>query len=156
MENYKLAIIELCLEKELLLAEIYRIFAARFSKHRLFWEALAADETEHAGWVRFLREKADKSQLRYDEGKIKTYTVKTFIDYLKGVLQEAKQPSFSSERALSFTLDVERALLERNVYGGFQSRSDQDLQLLQLLQQGLRDHVNKAEAYVQQQCKGCR
>lgn len=147
METYKLAILELCLEKELLLAEIYRIFAERFPQHKLFWEGLAAEETEHAGWVRFLQQQSDKSQLTFDEGKVKTYTVKTFIDYLRSVLMEARLPRFTFDKALAFTLDAERALLERNVYAGFQSRSSKDQQLLKLLQQGIHEHVSKVEEY---------
>lgn len=149
MEAYKDVMINLCIEKELLLAEIYRNYARSFPEHRIFWSELEADELEHAGWVRFLQQQASKSQLVFDEGKTRTYTLKTFIEHLQKTLDDARRPGISCERALATTLDLERSLLERNVYSLFSSKAVKDRQLLQLLQQGVRDHLAKVETYVQ-------
>lgn len=156
MESYKAAMIELCLEQELLLAEIYRSYAARFPQHRPFWEELVAEELEHAGWVRFLQQQAEKSSLTFEEGKTKTYTLKAFIEHLRKTLADARRPDLTCGRALAATLDLERALLERNVYSYFRSGSQKDQQLLQLLQQGVRNHLGKVEAYVGRQLKSVR
>lgn len=148
MENYKNAIIELCIEQELLLAKIYRLLAERFPQHAPFWSALAEEETEHAGWVKHLQELAKKDAIDFDEGKTRSYTVRTFIDYLRDVERQISRRELTVDRALMITLDMERSLIERNAYSRFRASAPQMQSILSVLQKGMDDHIGKVEEYV--------
>lgn len=148
MEPCDLIIIELCIEKELLLADLYYAFAARYPAHRAFWEKLAGEETEHAGWVRFLREQAELGRVSFTEGKTRVGTVKTFIEHVRSVRTAAEASDYPLARALVATLDIERSLIEKNPYGQFSGSVEKVEAVLHLLSEGMRDHVLEVEAYV--------
>jgi O-acetyl-ADP-ribose deacetylase (regulator of RNase III)/rubrerythrin len=150
MEPYQLALVDRCIDKELLIARLYQTFARRFPAHRTFWDGLAAEEMEHAGWVRHLRLLAEKGELFFVEGKTRSYTVKTFLDYLNGILVAAEGPDFTLQRALATTLDIERALIEKNAYNQFRADDAKGEEILLLLCEGAQTHAAAIEAYIRQ------
>jgi rubrerythrin len=148
MKEYQKAIIELLIEKELLTAEVYKSFARRFPRHEAFWLRLSTEETEHAAWVQHLLDLSTSRDINYDEGKTRTYTIKTFNDYLRGLRAEALSPGLRAEKALALTVDIEKSLLERHLFAQFKSSSDQTQRILAVLQKGLEDHLTYVEDYV--------
>jgi len=150
MKDYQKTIIELIIEKELLLAEVYRAFARRFPRHGAFWSRLATEETEHAAWVRHLLELSATRDISFDEGKTRTYTLKTFNDYLRNLREEALRPGLRQEKAFSLTIDLEKSLLERNLFNQFKTSSEQTQRILDVLQGGIEAHLAYVEEYVAQ------
>lgn len=148
MKEYQKAIVELLIEKELLTAEVYRGFARRFPRQEAFWLQLARDETEHAAWIQHLLELSATRDIVFDEGKTRTYTIKSFNDYLRSVQAETQRPGQRVEKALALTLDIEKSLLERNLFTQFKSSSEQTQRILDVLQKGLDDHLAYVEDYV--------
>lgn len=147
MKEHQKAIIELIIEKELLTAEVYRLFARRFLRHEEFWSRLAKEETEHAAWVQHLLDLSATRDIEFSEGKTRSYTLKSFNDYLRSVRAEAQRPEMRPEKALALTVDIEKSLLERNLFTQFKSSSEQNQRILVVLQKGLEDHIAYVEDY---------
>ena len=150
MKEYQKAIIELIIERELLTAEVYRLFARRFPRHEPFWSRLATEETEHAAWVQHLLEQSALRNVGFDEGKTRTYTLKSYNDYLRGVHAEAQRPGMPPEKALALTVDIEKSLQERNLFTQFNTSSEQTRRILDVLQKGLEEHLVYVESYAAQ------
>ena len=146
--EYQRKIIELYRDQELLIADLYRRFAARFPKHAPFWEELAGEELEHAGWVAHLLDRINKGVANFDEGKTRTYTLTTSINHIKGLIASCEQPPFDLKRALTYTLDLEKSLIEKNVFDRFAGDSPEVQKLLTILAETQQTHLRKIEGQV--------
>lgn len=79
LKPYQEKIITLLLKQETLLASLYQTFAQKFPEHEEFWSQLAREEEKHAGWLEQLRAATKKKVVLFNEGRIKTYTMETFV-----------------------------------------------------------------------------
>ena len=120
MERYQLNIFDLMVKKEQRLAELYTIFSESFKEFEPFWEKMAKDEKSHASWLLKLKEAEEKNLLVFDEGKIKTYTMETFLKHLDGLIVGAKKGKISAKKAFSVALDLERSLIETKTFQHFE------------------------------------
>lgn len=148
IQEYQRKIIELYRDQELLIADLYGRFAERFPKYADFWGGLASEELEHAGWVAHLLNKVDTDAVQFDEGKTRSYTLTTSINHIKGLIFSFKQSPFDLKKALTYTLDLERSLIERQVFDRFAGDSPEVLELLTILGETQQSHLRKIEARV--------
>ena len=97
LKPYQSRIIVLLTQQELLVAEIYRFFAGLYPDLREFWGDLAKEQMEHATWIEYLYKKASEGSVYFNEDKIKTYTVESFVKYLEDNLARVKEKAFYRE-----------------------------------------------------------
>jgi len=145
LEAYQKKIIELLFNQEILLAKLYKIFAVQFSDHKDFWQDLARDEERHAAWVKRLYKKKKKDLTAFSEGKVKTYTMNTFIENLEKIIQRAENGEINLKMAISYTLDLERSLIEKNVFSHFEIIDKKLAGIMTKLESETRRHLKKAE-----------
>lgn len=144
---YQVKMMELYIEQELTLAKLYRGFSALYPEHASFWNSLARDELEHAGWIKVLRDYATKGMLSFQDGRTKTYTIATFIGYIHETAKKAQGDKTPLVRALSIASDIENSLLEKNIFGHFTGESPEVRQILRVLQEGQRNHASRISRY---------
>lgn len=141
MEDYKKRLIELYIEQELLVASLYMRFSERYAVHKDFWIKMASEEREHAEWIKHLLDSVEMDKVFFSEGKTRTYTVSTSIAYIKGLISEFDKKAFEIPKAASIALDLERSLLEKNVFKCFDSDSSEVKRILEVLNYGQDDHI---------------
>lgn len=138
LKNYQSRMISLLTRQELLVAEIYRFFSGLYPATREFWDGMAKEEMEHAGWMEYFSHKAQSAEMHFLEGHLKTYTVESFVNYLEESLAKAKEKAPPPHAAFSLALNIENSLLVKKIFERFAS-SDRELNMLLLQLQGKMD-----------------
>jgi rubrerythrin len=146
LKPYQSKIIVLLTQQELLVAELYRFFASLYPDLREFWNDLAKEQMEHATWVEYLYKKTNDGAVYFNEEKIKTYTVESFVKYLEENLAKVKEKAPTPSAAFSLALNIENSLLIKRSYERFQSADRELSNLLLSLREKKADHRKRLEA----------
>lgn len=147
LEEYQQRILRSYLELELNMAALYDLFAGGFPDRGDFWLAMAAEEREHASWVQFLLDRALAGEVRFAEGKLRATTIGTLIGYLGETASRFRKTPFDIVHAAAIALDLERSLIEKNVFRSFHDDSDEVSRILGVLVEGQELHVKKVEQF---------
>jgi hypothetical protein len=148
LQEYQKKIIQLYLEQELAIASLYERYSKRYLAHQEFWAEMRAEELEHAAWVKHFMGHALENKIHFSEGKTRTYALSSSIAYIEGVISDFDNKPFDSSRAASVALDLERSLLEKNVFSCFHGDSAEAKSILEALIAGQITHIKKLEAFV--------
>lgn len=146
LKPYQKKIIELMIRQEFLLAKLYTLFAEQFPTHGEVWSDLVKEEKKHAIWLKQLYDAGEKGIILFDEGKIKTYTMNAYIEHLERVIARAENQELTTVQAISFTLDFECALIEKNVFTHFDSTSEKARSVLKRLIMDTENHIKIVQA----------
>jgi rubrerythrin len=141
-------IVELYREQELVIADLYERFAGRFPKYADFWTGLASEEREHAGWVEHLLHQTATDSVTFDEGKIRSLALTTSINYVQNLITSFDLAPFDLKKALSCTVDLEKSLIEKNVFDRFSGDSPEVSKLLSILAESQLVHIKAIEKKV--------
>jgi len=123
LQPFQTKIVTLLIQQELLLAELYQLFAAKIPEQRDFWVTMQHEELEHAQWVEHLSEKAAMGEVTFSEDRARTYTIQAFIEFVRAMLEKARASSPSFREALSTAAGMEEAILEKKVFEHFRGDS---------------------------------
>ena len=145
LEPYQKKIVEMLYKQEMLLAKIYKMFADQFPEKSKFWNDLHSDEKKHAQMIKKLYQAEKKDLVMFNEGKTKTYTMETMIKYIEETIEEAAAGKFTLQRAISYTLDFERALIEKNAFKMFTTDNEKVQGVMTRLDKETRSHMTQAE-----------
>ena len=145
LKGYQSKIIVLLTQQELILAELYRFFAGLYPDLRDFWSELSREQMEHATWIEYCYKKAEEGALSFEEGKIKTYTVESFVKYLEENLAKVKEKAPSPQGAVALAMGIENSLLIKRVYDHFQSGDHELITLLGSLREKKKEHLKRLE-----------
>ena len=138
-------------EHEELLAELYKAYAERFGENRDFWMELSRDETSHASWLNDLQDQiADCPDAMVAE-RFPVAAVEASIKYVKRQIEKAGKPEFKNANALSIALDLETALIENKYFEVMEGDHPRVKQVLQLLKQDTREHLDMVREAVRLQ-----
>jgi len=145
LSDYQKKIIELMDKQELLLAKLYNIFADQFLDHKDFWQDLAKDELQHAEWVKKFYQAEKEDLVAFSEGKVNVYSMNTFIENLEKIIRRAENGEINLKMAISYTLDFERSLIEKNTFSRFEIIDKKLAGIMTKLESETRRHLKKAE-----------
>lgn len=140
LQDYQIKTLMLVYELEKSLSDLYIIFKERFPEHNILWETLIKEEYEHAEAVRKLYRLTYEKQVLFKEGNIKPEGVQSVIDYLKTICNNAKQGQYTAKQALSLAYDIEKSLIEKNIFNHF-NVAPQLANLLSFLIIGTKNHI---------------
>ena len=143
LKDYQRKILQQYEVQERLLAALYAEFGRLFPEDRDFWERLVREETMHARLVEKLHGAVDKDIMVFDEGKVKTYTLSAMIQRIESLVQRARQGDVDRRKALALAMDLEEALIEKEVFTHFEPLTDKARAVLKRLQAETRDHVER-------------
>lgn len=142
---YQEEIIALMLQQESLLATLYRTFGRKFPEYEQLWDKLAREEEKHSGWLEQLLGASKKKVVLFREGKIRTSYLETFVKGIEEKLKQAEADGFNSHGALLCTIDLERNLLEHNVFSHFSGLTEKARSIMNFLAKETREHQELAE-----------
>ncbi len=138
--------LQMLIDHEMAIAELYRTYAGRFQDYRDYWQNLATEENEHAEEIRGLMELVDQSQEVVDTSGFKPAAVNTSIGYLRDITKLAANTPISIRDALSTALDLEKAMIERKFFDIFDTSAPEAQAVLMVLTDGTKKHVETIEA----------
>ena len=107
---YQHKIVDLLIQSELTLAELYLFLSKRYSEQADFWLSLQGEELKHAQWVEYLKERVMEGTALFYEDRTRPVAIQSFIDHVNG---------------------IEASLLEQKVFRHFDG---DDLELMRTLQ----------------------
>ncbi len=103
-------VLQLLVQHEVAIKQLYEAFAATFAHRREFWQGLAADEQRHADSLGTLRLAAATKQLLE---RIRPQAIKSSIAYVESQAIKARARLLTLLQALALARDFETALLEK-------------------------------------------
>ncbi len=127
--------IQLFVQQEQLLAELYSSFSIKFVKYKLFWNDLARQKTQHAKLIKNLYTASGTNFRLFDEKRINTKILEPSIIAIGKINKKAKAKDFDMMDALANCFAYERTLLEREIYSRVNGLTGQSIQLMQFLTQ---------------------
>jgi len=133
-------------EFERTIGSLYAAFADGLPEHREFWEALSAEEEQHASWIEGFSDLGEAGVAKISAFTLSMREIDEGIDFVKKELGKAMQQSFGNDRALDVALLVERSILERKYYSVVRDPTDAVAKLLASLEDGTREHLLRLEA----------
>ncbi|UCE24088.1 MAG: hypothetical protein JSU74_12450 [Candidatus Zixiibacteriota bacterium] len=137
--------LQMLIDHELAIAELYRAYADRFSDYREYWQDLANEENEHAEEIRGLMNLVDQNQKVVDTQGFKPAAVNTSIGYLRDITKLATNTPITIRDALSTALDLEKAMIERKFFDIFDTSAPEAQAVLMVLTDGTKNHVETIE-----------
>jgi rubrerythrin len=133
-------VIDLMAKNEEAIGQLYRTYAARFPNTQDLWLGLAAEEGNHASWVRGLMEVTDQS-LHIMPNRFRSAALLTFTTYVKRETVAATAASLQLISAISVALDIEQSLIERKYLEVVSADSPDLKQVLHDLETATRAHI---------------
>jgi len=116
-------IIELLVEYELAVSELYRACAAKFPDEQSFWNELAEEEVDHAFRIRMISEEADAGYVEVDDKVFAERPVESSIEYAREITQRVLSNGINLLGVLSLAYDIESSLIESEYYKVFKGDS---------------------------------
>jgi rubrerythrin len=145
LEPYQKKIIELLYKQEILLSKFYKTLSVKFPEYGDFWKGLAKEELKHAEWIKKLYQAEKKDLVAFSEGKVKTYTLNSFIENLEKTIRRAENDELNLKTAIAYTLDFERSLIEKNTFSRFEIVEESIKGIMTKLESETKRHVKKAQ-----------
>lgn len=115
MRDEKPGILELLIEHELAIKELYASFAALFSAQAGFWQELAEQEQGHADRLEEVRIDAQARQWVPYDFSIRAEAIRMSNGFVREQIALAEKGNFTPLQALSLARDLENALLEKQL-----------------------------------------
>jgi rubrerythrin len=146
LNTYQKEIIGLMIRQESMLAELYTLLAEQFPEQAGVWNDLVKEEKKHAIWLQQLFDAGEKGFVLFDEGKIRSASMNTYIAHLEQIITRAEKEELTLAQAVPFTLDFENSLIEKNVFTHFDSTSEKARIILNRLVMETQSHVKKIQS----------
>lgn len=118
LKDYQDKIINLLIRQEQLLSGMYKNFSERFPEHSQFFDKISSDEMTHAAWLQKALHLIDDGKVTFDEGRVKTWTVKSFLEHIEKTIDTLSDAPLV--KCLVHSLDLEKSLLESKTFTHFQ------------------------------------
>lgn len=140
LKDHEVKLLELMAELEGKMALLYCELAKTVPGFSGLWNRLEREELQHRKWVLQLKEAAEAGKVTFAEGRIRTYTVKTFLQYLEVQVERARKGSFTPEKALACARDLENSLLEKETFSHFSCEKPEHAKILKALSEACENH----------------
>lgn len=146
MRDEKPGILELLIEHELAIKDLYARFAALFAAQAEFWQELVEQEQGHADRLEEVRIDAQARQWVPYDFSIRAEAIRMSNGFVREQIALAEKGNFTPLQALSLARDLENALLEKQLTK-LKSSAPKEIQpVLAILAKETDRHRGKIEA----------
>jgi len=134
-------LLDLLVAHELAIKNLYGRYAVLFPNLKQFWNSIAGEEHRHAILLEKLRSAPDfDTWLRRCPFKSQAIVLST--DYINGLAAQAKNGNVTLADALSYAMDIEKALIEKVFSEIDNSFSDEIILVLESIGSDTARHRN--------------
>ncbi len=147
MESHEdeLEVIELLIQHENAVGDLYSVYARKFMDMEEFWFSIVQDERKHASWIQGTLDKVKEGKVTFDPAVFKIEAVKESLDYVKKLIKEAEQNDLKPIDALQNAFDIERTMIEDKFFEVFGDIPSDIKAVLNSLIEGTKFHVKVVE-----------
>ncbi|UCC60148.1 MAG: hypothetical protein JSV02_10560 [Dehalococcoidia bacterium] len=146
-EHDSLLVVELLIENEEGLCNLYQAYAKKFPKHEEFWSGLAVEESGHADLLRELDGQIREGYLHIEPGRFRQAAIMSFIKYAQDELTRVQKEEILLITALSIALSAEQTMIERRFFEIFDTDSAELKHILHKIGMATEEHVKRVEEY---------
>ena len=130
---------------EEMISRHYFACARNMPADQAFWKKIAAEETDHARWIRDLYYKAGEGLVAFNEKRFNKDSLLEFAGKLACMLEQFQEQSKTFKDALADSLQIENMLLEKSFFEIFQSDSPGLKEVLSNLSTSTKEHRIRIE-----------
>lgn len=133
-------VIELLIENEQLVCELYKQFAKKFPENKDFWESIASDETKH---IAFLKDTLNR-KITFNERSMSRNHIKNMISHIETLLVKVgKGREFSQSDAVNEALNIENSMVEMKFFEPFRKQDGTIDSQISVVESDTRKHYDR-------------
>lgn len=141
MENKNEDVLELMRSYELLLKDLYALFADKIPAEKEFWLKLSEEENKHAYWLEVLGMNMQKQGLSLNnDERFNIPLIKGSISHVLEAVDDFRKVEVSLFDALTFASDTENSMIEKKFFEVFYGQSEEFDKVMDLLKEGTNEH----------------
>ncbi len=141
-------VIEMLAQHEESIGQLYSIYARRFPEHYDFWATMAQEEMNHAGMLRGLVSNIEEDSADFNPNRFRSKTVEASIEYIHDETVRAREQDMELINALSITLQIEQAMIEKKYFEVVEGISTNVKHLLLTLTAETEEHIRRVRELV--------
>lgn len=155
MENKNEDVLELMRGYELLLKDLYALFALKIPTEKEFWIKLSEEENKHAYWLEVLAMNIQKQEISLnDDSRFNLPLIKSSILHVQEALDDFQKSEISFFDALTFASDTENSMIEKKFFEVFYGINDDFDRVMKLLKEETEKHKERIEEKLAE-CSEC-
>jgi len=140
-------IINLLIENENAISQLYKLFSDKFEGASVFWAGLSIEEKGHASHIRMLLEKVEKGEFVADLKRFDAQIIQQNVEYMNLLIEKFKKESLSLQDALSIAKSIEESIIENNYFNILDKDSIEVKRILQFLKGETESHLRRLQEY---------
>lgn len=116
-------IIDLLIQHEEAIGSLYKSCAIIFPNFAEFWQEFVIEEKAHADVLRMLAEQLKEEKVFLNDRKFNVTGVTTALEHVSRQQRLVESGTLTILKVLAITMDIERAIIERNFFEVFETDS---------------------------------
>lgn len=146
-EKYQTTVIDLMKKFELVVGDLYKVFAEKFPDSSDFWNRLFEEEQKHAYWLETLSLHSSSGKVYFNEGRFNIAPINESIENVNAITEKAKMGNMSLLEALAAANDTEQGMIERKHFEVFEGDSAEFKKTLFQLKKETMDHAARVSDF---------
>jgi len=130
---------------EELISRHYFTYSRKFPEHQEFWDTIAAEEIEHAKWIRDLYAQSQEGKLSFNEKRFDKHSLLEFRSRLESMLRQLEAKAQTHTDALKSSVNLESMLLEKEFFTIFETDFPELKDVLKRLAVATQNHRIKLD-----------
>lgn len=130
------------------IGELYDTYAKLYPRNRRLWQALAAEERQHAELLLSLNQELDEGHLFWDIGRFGEDAIAPYMDFVNEAIEKVLSNSLSESEIMETALAVEGSLLEAKFYVEVTSDSPRFVHIAKALVNATEHHVGRLKTVI--------
>lgn len=154
MENKNEDVLELMKSYELILKDLYALFAVKIPADKEFWKKLSEEENKHAYWLEVLGVNMQKKGISInDDSRFNAPLIKISIKHAQEALADFGRTEVNAFDALTFASDMENSMIEKKFFEVFYGINDDFDRVMKLLKEETIKHNQRIQEKLEE-CSG--
>lgn len=138
--------IDLLIENEEAIGELYRDFERRFDDTAETWRQMAQEEKHHAALLRKLYVNVLSGELRFKTDDFDIEALRRFVERVREQHQRSRAGQLGRDEAIRLALELEQSLAERGFLESLEAHSEKVRETLDQLRSESEDHAGRIRA----------
>ena len=136
-------LIEALQDHEILIADLYKVYAEKFPEYTDFWLKLYDEEVMHAKLIETISNDIEELGGSFREERFNIKAIASSIKYIDKLIVNAEEGDIKFIQALSLSRSIEQGMLENNYFEIFKEDSHETKEVMILLKEDTRKHLKQ-------------
>lgn len=141
-------LLDLFVKQESLIGVLYKLFARRYPKYKVFWTNMAKEEQQHASLIKRMAESDSLNKIKFSQGELRASTLAASMNFIEGTIREFKSnENIPIIKAARVALQLEKGLWEKKVFQFFEGDSDEVRRIMGSLNSEQELHIMQIDNF---------